>query len=59
MTVIEGRMKITMNGKTTVLSAGDPPAIIPPRVVHSIQGFKGERLVVQEQADPAGDYKAM
>ncbi|KAH7304232.1 hypothetical protein B0I35DRAFT_445361 [Stachybotrys elegans] len=58
MTVIEGRLQVTLNGKKTILRAGDVPATIPPRAVHSLKGFKGERLVVREQAIPAGAYKA-
>ena len=59
MTVIEGRIEITVDGKKTVQKAGEPPSFIPVRAVHSMKGFKGERLVLREQADPAGIYKAM
>lgn len=48
-----------MDGKLVILKAGDPTLLVPPRVVHSIRAFKGERLVIQEQADPPGDYKVM
>lgn len=58
MTVLEGRVQVTLNGQTTILRAGDPSMVIPRRAVHSFKGFKGERLVVREQADPPGDYKA-
>lgn len=58
MTVIEGRVEMVVDGKTTILRAGDPPLFIPPRAVHSMKGFKGERLVLQEQALPGGSYKA-
>lgn len=59
MTVLEGRIEITIDGKKSVQKAGEPPAFIPVRAVHSMKGFKGERLVLREQADPAGIYKAM
>jgi hypothetical protein len=59
MTVLEGRVKITCNGETVELKAGDPAFFIPRRAVHSIEGFKGERLVAQERPDPPGLYKAM
>jgi mannose-6-phosphate isomerase-like protein (cupin superfamily) len=57
MTVIEGRVKATLNGVTTILSAGES-IYIEPYVVHGFEGFAGERAVVRERADPAGDYKA-
>ncbi|KAH8901744.1 hypothetical protein GQ53DRAFT_815191 [Thozetella sp. PMI_491] len=59
MTVVEGRAQFTLGREKVVLHAGDPPLLIPRRVVHSMQSFKGERLVIREQSDPAGDYKAM
>jgi mannose-6-phosphate isomerase-like protein (cupin superfamily) len=57
MTVIEGRVKATLNGVTTILSTGES-IYIEPYVVHGFEGFAGERAVVRERADPAGDYKA-
>ncbi|KAK0385312.1 hypothetical protein NLU13_7788 [Sarocladium strictum] len=59
MTVLEGRAKISCKGETVELKAGDPAFFIPRRAVHSIEGFEGERLVVQERPDPPGMYKAM
>jgi mannose-6-phosphate isomerase-like protein (cupin superfamily) len=58
MTIIEGRIEITLNGKKMIGKAGDAPILIPPKAVHSMKGFKGEKLVMQEQAIPAGRYKA-
>ncbi|KAI1856781.1 hypothetical protein JX265_011422 [Neoarthrinium moseri] len=58
-TVLEGRVAVTIDGVKHVIRAGDPVLFVPARTVHSIQGFKGERLVVRERADPAGDYKAV
>jgi mannose-6-phosphate isomerase-like protein (cupin superfamily) len=48
-----------LDGKVVIVNAGDPTVIVPPRVVHSIRAFKGERLVIQEEADPPGNYKVM
>lgn len=59
MTVLEGRVEIKMDGRSIILSAGDPTVFIPPRVVHSMKGFKGERMILREQADPPGLYKAL
>jgi mannose-6-phosphate isomerase-like protein (cupin superfamily) len=59
MRIIEGRARITCNGVTVEVKAGDPDFFIPRRAVHSIEGFKGEKLVAQERPDPPGMYKAM
>ncbi|KAI0902860.1 hypothetical protein F4823DRAFT_361633 [Ustulina deusta] len=56
-TVIEGRIKITLNGEAYIVNAGDPPLLIARRVVHSIQTFKGEKVVGQERVIPGGKYK--
>lgn len=58
MIVIKGRLEITLDGKKIIVNAGDAPLMIPPRVVHSVKGFKGEEVVAQEQALPGGSYKA-
>lgn len=52
-------MEVTLNGEKVILEAGDPAVLVPRRVVHSIQAFKGEKLVFRERPDPAGMYKAM
>ncbi|KAI1194333.1 hypothetical protein F5X97DRAFT_311328 [Nemania serpens] len=59
LTVVEGRAKIILDGKETIVNAGDPPVLVERRVVHSIETFKGERAVVQERPKPGGDYKIM
>ncbi|KAI0438288.1 hypothetical protein F4803DRAFT_535620 [Xylaria telfairii] len=56
-TVIEGRIRATLNGEAHIVNAGDPPLLIARRVVHSIQTFKGEKVVVQERVIPGGKYK--
>ena len=59
MQVLEGRMSFTLEGKTTVLSAGDPALKLPRGHVHSAICFKGERTTVKERTDPAGDFKQL
>ncbi|KAH7058936.1 hypothetical protein B0J12DRAFT_772673 [Macrophomina phaseolina] len=60
ITIHEGRCMITLDGKTRIVHADDPdPTVyIPAWHTHSMQGFEGEKLVLQERADPAGLYKA-
>jgi mannose-6-phosphate isomerase-like protein (cupin superfamily) len=58
MTVIEGRLLVTLDGKEIIATAEGDPVIIARRQVHSLKGFKGERLVFMEQALPGGAYKA-
>lgn len=50
---------MSLDGEKIVAHAGDPTVLIPPRVVHSMKGFKGERLVFREKVDPGGEYKAL
>jgi mannose-6-phosphate isomerase-like protein (cupin superfamily) len=57
--VVEGRVEITLNGKTTVMKVGDPAVLVPRRAVHGVKGFKGEKLIFREKPDPAGIYKAL
>lgn len=57
MTVLEGRVEVTLNGEKRTLQAGDE-VVIPPYTVHAFRGFPGERLVVRESADPPGSYKS-
>ncbi|KAI1743395.1 hypothetical protein F4680DRAFT_410026 [Xylaria scruposa] len=59
LTVIEGRVKVTLDGEEHIVKAGDPPVLVARRVVHSIQSFKGETTVVQERPIPGGNYKLM
>ncbi|KAI1116548.1 hypothetical protein F5Y14DRAFT_407126 [Nemania sp. NC0429] len=59
MTVVEGRAKITLNGKETIVKAGDAPVLVARRVVHSVETFVGERAVIQERPSPGGDHKIM
>ncbi|KAI2607144.1 uncharacterized protein GGS25DRAFT_494566 [Hypoxylon fragiforme] len=57
--VIEGRVEITLNGDKVLMKAGDPAVRVSRRAVHSIKGFRDERLVLRERPDPAGMYKAL
>ena len=57
--MVEGRMEITLSGKTSILKAGDAAVLVPRRAVHSVKGFKGEKLIFREKPDPAGIYKAL
>lgn len=56
MEVREGRVNVTIDGVTRVATAGES-VHIPIGAVHGFKGFPGERLVVRERSDPAGDYK--
>ncbi|KAK8017901.1 hypothetical protein PG993_014227 [Apiospora rasikravindrae] len=55
--VLKGRLEITVDGKVIILKAGDPTLYVPPKAVHSIRSFPGERMVAQERAEPPGMYK--
>lgn len=58
ITVREGRIEATLEGVTSILSAGES-IHIPRYAIHEFRSFKGARAVVTEQADPPGDYKAL
>ncbi|KAI1425413.1 hypothetical protein F5Y12DRAFT_747413 [Xylaria sp. FL1777] len=59
LSVIEGRIELTLNGDKVILKAGDPALFVPRRIVHSFISFKGESVILRERPDPAGLYKAM
>lgn len=58
MRVIEGRLEVTLERKTFVVTPSDGQALIPKGQAHSLKSFKGERLVFEERTAPPGDYKA-
>ncbi|KAF7319271.1 Cupin-2 domain-containing protein [Mycena chlorophos] len=58
MSILEGRVQATIDGHKKILRAGDD-FIVPRLALHSFKGFEGERLVMRESADPAGDYKVL
>ncbi|KAF2674454.1 hypothetical protein BT63DRAFT_419746 [Microthyrium microscopicum] len=61
MECLEGRASFTLgsypSSQTTILSAGDPPLLIPRYTTHSFKFFKGEAATLKESASPAGTYK--
>ena len=57
--MLEGHIEITMDGRKTIVKAGDPTFVVKRKVVHSVKGFKDEKVVFREQPDPAGEYKAL
>ncbi|KAI1302214.1 hypothetical protein F5Y03DRAFT_396557 [Xylaria venustula] len=59
ITVVEGRLKVTLNGKEVIVKLGDPSVLVARRVVHSLETFKGERAVIQERPSPGGICKAL
>lgn len=58
MTIVEGRINAVIDGEKRILTAGEE-IVIKPYTVHGFKGFEGERFVLRERADPAGNYKAM
>ncbi|RDW91605.1 hypothetical protein BP5796_02770 [Coleophoma crateriformis] len=59
MEVLEGRLKIYLDGKEHIVAAGDPPMLIPRRHRHGLSVIKGERVRVTERTIPAGEFKAL
>ncbi|RDW60661.1 hypothetical protein BP6252_12044 [Coleophoma cylindrospora] len=59
MEVLEGRLKIYLDGKEHIVAAGDPPMLIPRRHRHGVSVFEGERVRVTEKTIPAGEFKAL
>ena len=52
-------MTVTVEGKTTVVSAGNDTVVIPRRHIHSFCGFRGEKTIFEERNDPPGIYKPL
>ena len=50
--VVEGTLKVTIDGKTTERTATSGPAKIPPGAVHALESVPGEACVVEEWVDP-------
>ncbi|UZP46479.1 hypothetical protein NXS19_014291 [Fusarium pseudograminearum] len=59
ITVLEGRVTMTLDGKSTVATPETGTMFIPRRSVHSFRGFPGEKAIVEERNQPSGDYKAL
>ncbi|CZR62972.1 uncharacterized protein PAC_12869 [Phialocephala subalpina] len=58
-TLTKGRAAVTVEGKTTILAAGDKPVFIPRWHVHSFTSFEGEEMVLKERTDPTGPFKGL
>lgn len=58
MSVLEGRIEVTIEWKKQIVTPSDGEVVIPARLVHGLRGFKGERMVMVERTTPPGDYKA-
>lgn len=58
ITVLEGRIEVTLDGKKRIVTPSDGMIVIPARAVHGFRGFTGERMVLLETTSPPGDYKA-
>lgn len=58
MRVIEGRLEMTVEDKTRIVTPGDGQLFIARRQIHGLKSFKGERVVIEERTSPSGDYKA-
>ncbi|KZL85197.1 transposase [Colletotrichum incanum] len=59
ITVVEGRITATVDGKDTIVKAGDPPLVVPRLHLHGFRGFPGESCVFEERNLPSGDYKVL
>ncbi|KAI8938122.1 hypothetical protein NX059_005789 [Plenodomus lindquistii] len=57
MTVLAGSMEFCVDGKTTIVHAGDPVVEIPRRVVHGIKFLPNKRGVLKERTAPTGEFK--
>lgn len=50
--VVEGRLKVTVDGVTTERTSSDGPAKIPPGSVHALESVQGDVCIVEEWVDP-------
>ncbi|KAJ7184310.1 hypothetical protein C8R46DRAFT_457296 [Mycena filopes] len=51
-TILKGRVKLTQDGVTKILTPADGTVYTPPGVVHSLESFPGEELSMDEVAKP-------
>ncbi|KAJ7494319.1 hypothetical protein B0H11DRAFT_2190631 [Mycena galericulata] len=56
--ILKGRVKLTQDGVTRVLTPEDGVAITPAGVVHSLESFKGEELIIEETTTPSVETTA-
>ena len=55
--IIEGRVNVQLGKEKFVMNAGDPQRRSSRRMVHSMKGFEGERMVLREATVPGGEFK--
>ncbi|KAF9470957.1 hypothetical protein BDN70DRAFT_617324 [Pholiota conissans] len=55
--VLKGRLAITRGGVTQVVTPDDGELYTPAGVVHSMEGFEGEELILEERTDPVDPDK--
>ncbi|KAJ7188903.1 hypothetical protein C8R46DRAFT_32193 [Mycena filopes] len=56
--VLKGRIKLTQDGVTRVVSPADGTVVTKAGVVHGFEGFAGEEVVVEEVARPGDETNA-
>ncbi|KAJ7043135.1 hypothetical protein C8F04DRAFT_944225 [Mycena alexandri] len=56
--VLKGRVKLTQNGVTRILTPADGTVYTPPGMVHSLESFPGEELSLDEVAKPSAETTA-
>ncbi|KAF9474291.1 hypothetical protein BDN70DRAFT_884995 [Pholiota conissans] len=55
--VVKGRVSITRGGVTQIATPEDGELYTPAGVVHSLEGFEGEELIIEERTDPVDPDK--
>ncbi|KAJ7364593.1 hypothetical protein DFH08DRAFT_766352 [Mycena albidolilacea] len=56
--ILKGRIRLTQNGVTHVLGPEDGEAVTPPGVVHSLESFPGEEVIIEETTRPSVETTA-
>ncbi|KAJ3721287.1 hypothetical protein C8R42DRAFT_84611 [Lentinula raphanica] len=59
ITVLEGRLKVTLGKETKVYTPESGEAFVPRGVPHALESFKGEPCVVTERTNPSFDNKEL
>ena len=58
--MVEGRLKVTVDGVTTERTSSHGPAKIPPGSVHALESVQGDVCIVEEWVDPGvSDHSLM
>jgi mannose-6-phosphate isomerase-like protein (cupin superfamily) len=55
--VTKGRILVTVEGRESVLAAGDEPIIVPRWKIHGMRGFQEEAFALKERTNPTGSFK--